>query len=184
MVDLDELKAKMDKVLALLQDELSQVKAGRANPSLVEKIMVDAYNTKMPLVELASITAPDPNQLLVSPFDKSIISQIQQAIGNRQELGLSANVDNDVVRISIPPLTEERRQELTKIIGQKTEMARVMIRQERGDMMAQIKRQSEAKELNEDEKFDLEKKVQDLTDGFNGKIETIGKQKEQELLSL
>ena len=184
MVDLNELRVRMQKATDLLQEELSQVKAGRANPSLVEKIMVEVYGTQMSLVELASITIPDPNQLLVSPFDKSIIGEIQRAIGSRQELGLSASVDGEVVRIIIPPLTEERRQELIKVIGQKLETARVMVRQERGEVMAQVKRSAEAKELNEDEKFDLEKKVQGLTDEFNEKIGNIGKQKEQELLCL
>jgi len=184
MVDLSELRVRMQKAVDLLQEELSQVKAGRASPSLVEKIMVEAYDTQMSLVELASITTPDPNQLLVSPFDKSIIGEIQRAIGSRQELGLSASVDGEVVRIIIPPLTEERRQELIKVIGQKLEITRVMVRQERGELMAQIRRSAEAKELNEDEKFEMEKKVQDLTDEFNEKIGSIGKQKEQELLSL
>jgi len=174
----------MQKATDLLQEELSQIKAGRANSSLVEKIMVEAYDTQMPLVELASITVPDPNQLLVSPFDKSIIGEVQRAIGSRRELGLSASVDGEVIRITIPPLTEERRLGLIKVIGQKLEIARVMIRQERGEMMIQIKRSAEAKELNEDEKFELEKKVQDLTDEFNEKIGNIGKQKEQELLCL
>jgi len=182
MVDLSELRVRMQKAIELLQEELSQVKAGRANPSLVEKIMVDVYDTQMSLVELASISAPDPNQLLISPFDKSIVGEIQRAIGSRRELGLSASADGEVIRITIPPLTEERRQELIKVIGQKLEVVRVMVRQERGETMAQIRRSAEAKELNEDEKFELEKKVQDLTDEFNEKIGDIGKQKEQELL--
>lgn len=183
-MDLNEVRQKMTQAFQMLVDDLATLKAGRATPALVENILVDAYQTRMRLVELAAIAAAGPNQLVITPFDQTIIKDIARSLSLDRDLGLSAVVEGNVIRLSIPPLTEERRQEFIKLLHQKLEAGRVMIRQIRHDKMAEFKRKFEARELNEDERFSLESQLQKMTDEFNNKIEGIGKVKEGELLSL
>lgn len=182
-MELTDVQDKMTKALELLRQDLAGIRAGQATPALVEKVMVEAYETKMPLVELATITARSPNELLITPFDQSIIQKIERALAKDRNLGLSPVVDETVIRLTIPPLTEEKRRELVKVLRQKLEAGRIMIRQIRREKMVEIKRQFEAKELNEDEKFLAEEELQKLTDESNQKIEEMGKEKESELLS-
>lgn len=184
MMDLNEIRVRMTKVISLLTDELVSLKTGRANPALVEKILVEAYETKMPLVELATISTSGANQLLITPFDQAILKDIERALSLDRDLGLAVMVDGNLVRVNLPSLTEERRQQLVKILGQKLEAARIMVRQVRHDIMADLKRAAEAKELNEDERFGQEGDLQKLTDEFVGKIEEMGKAKEMELLQV
>ena len=174
----------MDKVLELLRQDLATMRAGRATPALVEKIVVEAYGTKMTLMELAAISTPDPNQLIVTPFDQTVIKNIETALAMDRGLGLSPSVDGNIIRLKVPPLTEERRLELVKLLGQKLEAARIMIRQARGDKMHEIRDADQAKEINKDEVFRMEKELQKMTDEFNQKIEQIGKVKEAELLAV
>ncbi|TSC53524.1 MAG: ribosome-recycling factor Frr [Microgenomates group bacterium LiPW_31] len=181
---MEEIRQKMTKALELLLNELATLKTGRASPVMVEKIMVEAYETRMPLEELTTISTPSPNQLLITPFDQTIIKNIERALAMERNLGLSVIVDEGVIRVNIPPLTEERRQEFIKILNQKLEAGRIMIRQLRHDKMAESKRNFEAKQLNEDEKFRQEQDLQKLTDEFIQKIEEIGKAKEAELLAI
>lgn len=181
---MEEIRQKMTKALELLVNELATLKTGRASPVMVEKIMVEVYETRMPLEELTTISTPSPNQLLINPFDQTIIKNIERALAMERNLGLSVIVDEGVIRVNIPPLTEERRQEFIKILNQKLEAGRIMIRQLRHDKMAESKRNFEAKQLNEDEKFRQEQDLQKLTDEFIQKIEEIGKAKEAELLAI
>lgn len=181
-MELTEVREKMTKGLEILANELATLKTGRATPALVEKIMVEAYETRLPLVELATISTPSPNQLLIAPFDQTIIKNIERALTMERNLGLSVIVDEGVIRVNIPALTEERRQEFAKILHQKLEAGRVMIRQIRHHKMIDIRRGFEAKELNEDEKFRLEQDLQKITDEFVEKIEEMGRRKEEELL--
>lgn len=181
---MEEIRQKMTKALELLVNELATLKTGRASPVMVEKIMVEVYETRMPLEELTTISTPSPNQLLINPFDQTIIKNIERALAMERNLGLSVIVDEGVIRVNIPPLTEERRQEFIKILNQKLEAGRIMIRQLRHDKMAESKRNFEAKQLNEDEKFRQEQDLQKLTDEFIQKIEEIGKAKEVELLAI
>jgi ribosome recycling factor len=180
----DEVQQKMEKVLDLLHQELVSLKVGRATPALIEQIQVEAYETKMPLVELATISAPETNQLLVTPFDQAILRNIEKALSLDRELGLNPVVDGEAIRLTIPPLSEERRKELVKVLGQKLESARVMVRQVRQDKMQEIRSAFENKEISEDEKFRREKELQDVTNEFNQKIAEIGKQKEDQLLTI
>jgi len=183
-MDLAEIREKMEKALAVLADELANVQAGRATPAMVEKIMVEAYETKMPLVELATISAPEPSQLLVTPFDQSILRNIQLAISQNRSLKLSSSIDGEAVRVQIPPLTAERREEFVKILGQKLEAGRVMIRQIRQQRRVEIKRAFEEEEISEDAKFRFEKELQEITDEFMEKITKMGEKKEAELRSV
>lgn len=178
----NETRTRMAKVISLLTDEMASLKAGRASPAMIEKILVEAYETKMPLVELATIAVSGANQLLITPFDQAIIKNIERALSLDRNLGLSVMIDGNVIRVNIPPLTEERRQQFMKILGQKLESAKIMIRQVRHDIMADLKRAAEAKELNEDERFKQEQDLQKLTDEFMEKIEEMGEAKKTELL--
>jgi ribosome recycling factor len=168
----------------LLSDDLAGLKAGRANPAMIEQVMVEAYETKMPLLELATITTIPPNQLLVTPFDQTVIKNLERALSLDRGLGLSVFVDGNAIRVSVPSLTEERRREFVKLLNQKLEAAKIMIRQVRHELMADIKRAAETKELNEDERFKQEEELQKVTDEFVGKIEEMGGAKEKELLQI
>ena len=179
-----ETRQKMSHVLELLAAELATLKAGKATPVLVERIMVDAYQTKMPVVELATITTPEPSQLLVAPFDQSVIRNIEKALALDRGLGLQPVIDGEVIRIKIPPLTEEKRKELVKLLQRQLESARIMIRQVRSEKMTQLKHAFENQEIFEDDRRGQERELQKLTDEMNEKIEEIGQRKEQELLRI
>jgi ribosome recycling factor len=174
----------MNKVLELLASELVSFKAGRATPAMVEKIMVEVYGTKMPLVELATTSIPETDQILITPFDQTIIKEIEKALSMDRGLGLFPVVDGNIIRLKIPSLTEEKRKELIKVLHQKLEAARVMIRQVRAEKMAEIRRAFEAKEVHEDQRRQMGEELQKLTDEMTEKAEEMGKTKEQELMQI
>jgi len=176
-----ETRSRMAKVLEMLKQDLATLRIGRASSSLVENVLVLAYGTRMRVLELAYISTPEPNQILIKPYDISNIENIRKAIFEAN-LGLNPVADGELLRITIPPLTSERREELVKLIGQRLEGARISIRQKRLEAMKQIDQAFEEKQLSEDEKFGLREKVQDIVDEFNEKIEEMGKTKEQELM--
>lgn len=181
---MDDVRQRMEKALAMLRQDLVGLKVGRATPALVEQIQVEAYETRMPLVELATITSPEPNQLLITPFDQTIIRNIEKALALDRDLGISPVIDGEVIRITIPPLNEERRKELVRLLSQKLEAARIAIRQIRQDKMQEIRRAFDNKEISEDDKFRREKELQDITDEFNQKISEMGRQKEEQLMTI
>jgi len=183
-MDLNETREKMEKALEALSSDLSSLRTGQANPSLIEQMMIETYETHMPLLELATIITEGPDQLLVTPFDQSIIKNIERALTMERNLGLSVRTEENVIRVQIPPLSEERRQEFSKILHQKLEAGRVMIRQVRHEAMESIEQDFTAKQLGEDEKFRRQQDLQKLTDEFNGKIEEMGKKKEAELMMI
>jgi len=183
-MDLSDVEQKMAKALQILAEDLATLRTGQASPALIEKIIIEAYEGKFPLVELATITIDGPNQLLVTPFDQTIIGNINRGLSMERNLGLSAIIDANVIRVQIPPLTSERRQEFTKVLHQKLEAGRVMVRQARHEKMGEIDKAFEAKQLSEDEKFRLHQELQKITDEFNSKIDEMGKRKETELLAI
>ena len=183
-MDFSETRQKMEKVFQMLGDDLRTLRAGAANPAMIEKIQVEAYETKMPLVELATISCPDPSTLLVTPFDLSIIKNIAGAIAEHKELGLFPSIEGNVIRLRVPPLSEERRLELVKLLGQKLEAARIMIRQIRGEKLREIRSAAAEKQINEDEEFRATQELQKITDEYNQKIEQAGEAKRQELLTI
>ncbi len=172
---------KMDKVLDLLRNDLSTVRTGRATPSLVENISVSVYGgtAKLRVMELATIAASDNQSLVITPFDATIAGEIQKGI-EVANVGLSPFLDGQIIRINIPSLSEERRQELIKLMRQKLENAKIMVRQARHDGMEEIKKQK----VPEDEQIRLEKEIQKVTDEASGQIDEMGKRKEQELLQM
>lgn len=177
-----ETKKKIDKVLDVLKGDLATIRTGRAAPSLVENIVISAYGgtTKLKVVELATIGAPDLQTLQITPFDPAIIHDIQKGL-EAASVGLNPVVDGTIIRISIPPLSQERREELIKAMKHKLENGRIMVRQVRHDAMNAIKKEFEGRE---DDITRLEKEVQRLVDDTMGTIDDWGKQKEAELLRI
>lgn len=173
---------KMQKILDIVKHDLATVRTGRATPSLVENIIVPAYggSAKLKVIELATVAAQDTSTLLITPFDHATIHEIEKAI-QEANIGLNPVVDSTAIRISLPPLSTERRQELIHLMKQKLENGKVLIRQARQEAMNEIKND---KDLSEDDAERLEKEVQMTTDKFVAQIESLGKQKEEELLQL
>ena len=184
-MDETSVSLKMQSAVSSLASDIASIRTGRASPALVENIICPAYGgaQRLKVVELASITAPDPSQIVISPWDKSIIGDIKKGI-LEANIGMNPNIDGEIIRIVMPPLTTEDREKYIKLLGQKLEAGRVMIRQVRADEMHEIKKKFEAKEITEDEKFALEKKLQEITDGFMAKIEGMGEKKKAELLQI
>lgn len=184
-MNLDQANINMQKVLEVLRTDLSTVRAGKAAPGLVENIVVSAYGgtQKLKVVELAQINAVDAQTLVITPYDASIIGEIKNAImdGN---VGLTPVIDGPIIRISIPPLSEERRQQLVHLVNQKLEGGKIQIRQARHEAMEEIKKQTNDKTISEDDQQRLEKDVQRITDETIAKLDLMGKQKEQELMAI
>jgi len=182
---ISETKSKMGKILDVLRTDLSTVRTGRAAPSLVENIVINAYGgtQRLRVMELATIGASDSQTLVITPFDQSIIGEIQKGIAEAN-VGLNPVIDGQLIRISIPRLSEERRQELIHLMKQKLENGRIMVRQVRHEAMSDIKKQKDQKTISEDEVSRLEKEVQKLTDTLMEDIEGMGKKKEEELLQI
>jgi len=179
------IRVRMQRVLDLVLGDMASLRTGRAMPSLVENIVCPAYGgtQKLKVQELATITVPDPQTLVVSPWDKSIIGDIRKGI-LEANVGLNPSLDGELIRIVLPQMTTEDREKYTKLLSQKLESGRIMIRQVRAEAMHEIKKAYETKEISEDMQFDAEKKVQALTDEFVGKIDEAGKRKKQELLQI
>ena len=172
-------KEKMNKTMESYENRLRTVRAGRANPSSLDGIVVSYYGVATPLKQLATISVPEATQLLIKPFDKGCLKDIEKAIFE-SNLGYTPNNDGESIRIVIPPLTEERRKELTKQVKAMAEDAKVSIRNARHDGLDEIKKQ----ELPEDEEKLVEKNIQDLVNEYNKKIEEVLKEKEKELLTV
>lgn len=184
-MDETSIRSKMQSGVAAVASDIGGIRTGRAAPSLVENIVVPAYGgtQRLKVVELASISSPDPTQIVISPWDKSIIGDIKKGI-LEANIGMNPNIDGEIIRISISPLTTEDREKYVKLLSAKLENGRVVIRQIRADEMHEIKKKFEAKEMSEDEKFGAEKKLQEITDEYIGKIEEMGERKKQELLQI
>lgn len=177
--------SKMQKVIDVVTSDIAGVRTGRATPSLVENIVVPAYGgtQRLRIMELASITSPDPTSIVISPWDKSIIGDIKKGI-LEANIGMNPNIDGEIIRIVMPPLTTEDREKYVKLLSGKLENGKVLIRSVRADEMHEIKKKFEAKEITEDDKFGQEKKLQEITDEYIKKIEEIGEKKKQELLQI
>ena len=176
-------ETRMQKAVDVMRDDFGTIRTGKANPSLVENVVIQAYGGTTPLkiLELATIHAQDPQTIVITPFDQSVIGEIESGIKN-SNLGFSPVVDGQIIRISIPPLTEERRLEFVKVIHQKAENGRIMIRQIRHEGMEAIEKQKD--DVSEDEIEREKKNIQKVTDDFMKKIEDLRAEKEKELMTL
>jgi len=179
---LKDVEEKMKKSSAVANQQFAEVRGGRASPSLVEHITVPYYGTPTPLKQLAAITAPEPRLLTVQPWDGSVVPEIEKAI-LQSGLGITPVVDGKLLRLPVPPLTTERRSELTKLLHKMAEEARVAIRTIRRDANDVVKKQKTDKQLSEDAAFKAQGEVQKLTDRYIGQIDQLLKTKEQELLA-
>ena len=175
----DSARIKLIKALELLKQELATIRTGRATPSFIENLEVEAYGSRMRLIELATIHAPEPHILIVSPFDLTNIESIVKAISS-SNMGLNPVPEENLIRINVPSLTEERRMELVKLMHAKIEGGKIMVRQIRRDLLDEIEKNSP----NDDEKKRLEKELQQLVDEISGEIDLLGTQKEKELMTV
>ena len=174
---------KIDAAVHHFKMEIAGIRAGRANPALIENILVEVYGSKMKLVELGNISAPQPTLLTVQVWDASILDKVIKAI-QEANLGLNPSNEGTLIRLPIPPLTAERREEFIKLLHQKIEEARVEIRQIRHDFRNEWKKLEESGEYGEDEFFRREKMLQELVDKKILEVESLGKQKEEELTQI
>jgi ribosome recycling factor len=179
------VRSRMTQVLNLVTSDLGSLRTGKATPALIDDLTVSVYGgqQKLKVKELASVSTPDHQTLIIDPWDKSIIGEIRQGILSAN-IGMNPAIDGQLIRISLPPMTTEDREKYTKLLGAKLESGRVMIRQIRQDGMHDIKRAYEAKEFSEDEKFAQEKKLQEITDEFVEKINDLGEKKKNDLLQI
>ena len=176
-------KEKIHGSIEHLKNELKQLRTGRANPALVEHLLVESYGAKTPLRELASITTPEVRQILIQPWDPAIIKDIDKAI-TASTLGLNPTVDGQVLRINLPALNEERRKELIKIMNGMIEKARVSIRAAREDSLKDIKKQERDGDISEDDLFSAQKDLQKMIDDINEEIKKLGDVKEKEIMTV
>ena len=177
--NINEIKTKMDATLENLEKKFTTVRTGRANPSSLDGVMVDYYGSLTPLKQLCTISVPEGNQLLIKPFDKGCLNNIETAINN-SNLGYNPTNDGETIRIIVPALTEERRKELTKQVKALSEDAKVSVRNIRHDAISKL----EKDEYSEDDQKRYEKEIQDVVNSYNKKIEDMLKEKEQELMTV
>jgi len=177
---IDKIKPNLDRTIEYLRDELTGLQAGRATSSLIENLEVECYGQKLPLKQLANIQTPEPRSIVIQPWDKSIIKNIEKAI-TQSKLGLSPVTDEEFVRLKIPPLSEERRKELVKILQDKVEECRVSIRRQREEIWREVQNLEREGKISEDDKFRTKDELQKLVDEYNNKIEEMKKRKEEEI---
>lgn len=185
MVDrhIAELKARMDKTLQVFEHELVKLRTGRANPAMVEDVKVDYYGTHTPLKHLARITAPEPDLIVIHPFDKTQVQAIEKAI-QAANLGFNPTVDGELIRIKIPRLTEERRKELSKIIHDKAEESKVALRNIRREIKEQLDKEQKDGKISEDDHDRLMKELDKVTHEYTAKIDQTAHAKEKQLLTV
>lgn len=180
---LDEVKERMSQALGHLAEDLKNIRTGRASPSLLDSVMVDAYGTQMRLRDTANITAPEPRQLLVTPFDQNNVGLVGKGI-EKANLGVQPVIDGNVIRITIPEMDEAKRKEMVKIAWDRCEKTKVAVREARRKGNEQLKLAKSDGHLTEDEQKSGEKRVQELTDDFCKKADSATETKEKEVLAI
>ncbi|MFC2639238.1 MAG: ribosome recycling factor [Candidatus Saccharibacteria bacterium] len=184
MFDTDIYKDKMQNALDHFSEELKKVRTGRAHANMLDGIEIEAYGVKMPLNQVANITAPEAQMLLVTPFDPSNITAIEASIRANEALGFNPSDDGRVVRIPVPPLTEERRKQMVKLASEKVEDVRISMRNIRQDALKEAKNLKENKELSEDDMKLIEKEIDKLMIEMQAKIDVIFDSKKKEILTV
>ena len=179
---LDELKDEMEMSEMAFREDISKYRTGKANPALVKDIKVVYYGAPTPLFQLATISTPDPKQIMITPFDKTALGDIEKAI-QKSELGINPNSDGSLIRLIFPPLTEERRKELVKAMKKRLEDAKVSLRNHRRTVNDKLKKMKKDGEASEDDIKKLQDKVQDITDEFIKKLDLIAADKEKDILN-
>ena len=180
---MDDTEVRMGKAIDALRRDLATIRTGRASPSLVERLSVDYYGSSTPLNQLAGVSVPEPRLLVIQPWDRGSMAAIEKAI-QKSELGLNPTNDGQVVRIAIPPLTEERRKQLVKLVHGHVEEAKVALRNIRRDAMTQVKELLTEKMIGEDDERRAEQQVDELTKRYVSDADRVGKAKEHEVLEV
>ncbi|MDD5396883.1 MAG: ribosome recycling factor [Candidatus Moranbacteria bacterium] len=176
-------KDNLDGSIEHFKGEAGKIRTGRANPSLVEDLLVDYYGAKTPLKQIASINTPEPRTISIQPWDRGALAAIEGAIRS-SDLNLNPMNDGILVRINIPMLTEDRRREMVKVLNQKAEEARIAVRSIREDVLKEVKDAEKAGDISEDDEFKAKEKVQEIVDEYNKKIEEIRAKKEVEIMTV
>ena len=179
----DRATDKMTKTVESLLHEYAGIRAGRANPAVLDKIAVDYYGVPTPIGQMAAVSVPDARSLLIQPWDKSSLKEIEKAI-QASDIGLNPQNDGSSIRLNFPPLTEERRKELVKTVSKYAEEAKVAIRSIRRDSIEKLKEQKKSSEITEDDLKNGEKKMQDLTDKYCKEIDGLAAKKDKEIMEL
>ena len=178
-----EINDKLDKLIEFFVTELSSLRSNRAAPSLVENIKVDYYGTKTPLIQLASISAPETKIIIIQPWDKNSLKEIEKAI-SAADLGLNPVNEGSQIRLVFPPMTEERRKELVKIINQKAEETKMKVKNAREEEVKNSKKQKTDGLISEDDFYRHQEELQKIIDEYNQKIKNLAEEKEKELLTI
>lgn len=178
-----EISSKMDKTLNIYGEDLKAVRAGRANPAILDKITVDYYGVATPIPQLGNISVPEARTLIIQPWDAGIVKEVEKTL-QKAELGINPNSDGKVIRLVFPPLTEERRKELVKDVHKRAEEAKISIRSIRRDAIEVYKAQKKKSEITEDDLKEIEKDIQTLTDNYIKEIDAMLSAKEKEILEV
>lgn len=181
--NLNAFEEKMKKTISVLESEMKAIRAGRANPAILDKVSVEYYGAPSPLTQIANVSVPDARTILVQPWDASILGEVEKAI-LKSDIGITPNNDGKSIRLNFPPLTEERRKEIVKGIRKKGEDSKVAIRSIRRDAMEDSKTQKKNGEITEDDVKNLEKDIQKLTDNYIKDIDNVIAAKEKEVLEV
>lgn len=180
---LKSLENRMNKAVSALKEELATLRTGRASTSILEHLMVDAYGSKMPVNQLATLNVPEARLITIQPWDRKVVSAIEKAI-RESDLGLNPLSDGIMLRVPLPELTEERRRELVKLVHKYGEQAKIGVRNVRRDGMDQIRKAEKSKEISQDEMHQVEKQIQDLTDAYVAKVDAVMAGKEEDIMQV
>ncbi|MFP3895832.1 MAG: ribosome recycling factor [Anaerolineales bacterium] len=178
-----DIEQRMKKAISTLRSNLLSIRTGRASPALIEDIPVEVYESTMPLNQVATISVPEPRLLMVRPWDANTLSAIERAI-LKSDVGLTPNNDGTVIRLAIPSLTDERRRELSRIVGERVEETRVAIRNLRREALRKLESQEENGEIPEDAFFRAKERLQELTDEYIEQADRLGEQKHSEIMEI
>lgn len=182
-MNLDHNEQKFKNIVLRFEDDLRNIRTGKAHASMVENVLVESYGTKTPISHVSSISTPDAKSIVIKPWDKNLMPAIEQAI-QRANLGIQPISEKDQIRLVLPPLTEERRRELTKVVGKKMEEARITVRQLRDDIRKEIQLEEQEGKISENQKFGEMKKLDSIVEETNKKIAEIAGKKEKEILTV
>ncbi len=180
---IDEKQGDFDNIMEYFKKDISSIRTGRANPAVLEGVVVEAYGVKTPLNGVANINVADSQSLLVAPWDKGVIKDVEKAIVDA-DLGLGIVNDGDKIRLTVPQMTEENRKELAKKLNEKMEKARISVRQLRDDIKEQIEKDEKEKEITEDDKFSLIKELDEKVREFNDEVKSVKDSKESDIMTI
>ncbi|MDZ7612203.1 MAG: ribosome recycling factor [Candidatus Moranbacteria bacterium] len=178
--EVEKLRPELEQAIEEFKKNIQKIKTGRANSGLVEDVKVDYFGVRTPLLHLATINVPDAKTIEITPWDKNLLASVEKAV-KESDLGLNPTNDGKVIRINMPAMTEERRNEMVKMLGHKTEEARIRVRKIRENFWDEAQEKEKEGEISEDEKYSIKESLQEIVDEYNQKIEEIEKKKEEEI---